>query len=135
MKSIIFTIAVLFIALSAAADLRLPRLFSDHMVLQQEMSNTVWGWADPGEVAYLKEIRKNIKSVDARFPANLGLDTSLAHVALSLSRRNKDEYATKSNKSPLKYQLARQIGTYIHMFIHISLFFLSACMYICVRTQ
>ena len=29
--------------------LRLPSLFGDHMVLQQKMTNTIWGWASPGE--------------------------------------------------------------------------------------
>jgi sialate O-acetylesterase len=29
--------------------LRLPRLFGDHMILQQNMKNTIWGWADPKE--------------------------------------------------------------------------------------
>lgn len=32
----------------AAADLRLPSLFSDHMVLQQESVVSVWGWSAPG---------------------------------------------------------------------------------------
>lgn len=31
------------------ADVRLPHLFSDHMVLQQRKPIAVWGWADPGE--------------------------------------------------------------------------------------
>jgi sialate O-acetylesterase len=31
------------------ADVRLPGLFSDHMVLQQGRPIPVWGWADPGE--------------------------------------------------------------------------------------
>jgi len=31
------------------ADVRLPALFTDHMVLQQRKPITVWGWADPGE--------------------------------------------------------------------------------------
>jgi sialate O-acetylesterase len=34
---------------SVRADVRLPRLFSDNLVLQQEASVTVWGWADDGE--------------------------------------------------------------------------------------
>tara|TARA_B100000749_G_C18450098_1_gene475995 strand:- start:26535 stop:28232 length:1698 start_codon:yes stop_codon:yes gene_type:complete len=42
-----------------------------------------------------KESRKNIKYVEARNPVALGLDTSLAHTALSLSQREKDEYASK----------------------------------------
>ena len=31
------------------ADVRLPAIFSDHMVLQRESAVPVWGWADPGE--------------------------------------------------------------------------------------
>ncbi|MCM2373874.1 sialate O-acetylesterase [Aporhodopirellula aestuarii] len=37
------------------ADVRLPSVFSDHMVLQQQLPIRVWGWADQGE------------SVDVRF--------------------------------------------------------------------
>ncbi|QOV89790.1 sialate O-acetylesterase [Humisphaera borealis] len=31
------------------ADVRLPAIFSDHMVLQQQKAAAVWGWADAGE--------------------------------------------------------------------------------------
>ena len=31
------------------ADVKLPALFSDNMVLQQGMNAPVWGWADEGE--------------------------------------------------------------------------------------
>jgi sialate O-acetylesterase len=34
---------------AALADVRLPALFTDHMVLQQGQKNRVWGSADPGE--------------------------------------------------------------------------------------
>lgn len=34
---------------SEAGDLRLPRLFSDGMVLQRERPIRVWGWAGPGQ--------------------------------------------------------------------------------------
>lgn len=34
---------------TALADVSLPSLFSDHMVLQQQAAIPVWGWADPGE--------------------------------------------------------------------------------------
>jgi hypothetical protein len=33
----------------AAADVRLPAIFSDHAVLQRDSAVTVWGWADSGE--------------------------------------------------------------------------------------
>jgi sialate O-acetylesterase len=45
-------VTALFLCLSAtaaAADVRLPAIFSDHMVLQQQMPLTVWGWATAGE--------------------------------------------------------------------------------------
>jgi sialate O-acetylesterase len=39
----------LLAACGARADVRLPAIFSDHMVLQQDEACAVWGWADPGE--------------------------------------------------------------------------------------
>ena len=35
---------------TARADVKMPALFSDHMVLQREMLVPVWGWADAGEI-------------------------------------------------------------------------------------
>jgi len=34
---------------SARADVKLPAVISDHMVLQQGMAVPIWGWADAGE--------------------------------------------------------------------------------------
>ena len=34
---------------AAYADVRLAKIFSDHMVLQRNVPVSVWGWADPGE--------------------------------------------------------------------------------------
>jgi len=36
-------------AIPAAADVRLPAIFSDNMVLQRDLPAPVWGWADAGE--------------------------------------------------------------------------------------
>ena len=36
-------------AVPALAEVRLPAIFTDHMVLQQGQKNRVWGWADPAE--------------------------------------------------------------------------------------
>lgn len=54
MKS--FSLAV-FVALGATAvraEVRLPALFSDNMVLQREKPVAVWGWADTGEKITVK---------------------------------------------------------------------------------
>ncbi len=37
------------LAFTSQADVRLPALFTDHMVLQQGIAVPVWGWADEGE--------------------------------------------------------------------------------------
>ena len=34
---------------SVRAEVRLPSIFSDHLVLQKNVAVPVWGWADPGE--------------------------------------------------------------------------------------
>lgn len=39
----------LLVAAPAWADVKLPHVFSDHAVLQRDMSVPVWGWADPSE--------------------------------------------------------------------------------------
>lgn len=43
----------LLFSLSAQA-LRLPSIFGDHMVLQQDKAIQVWGWAEPGEAVRVK---------------------------------------------------------------------------------
>lgn len=38
----------------AIANVRLPSIFTDHMVLQRQMPLPVWGWASPGEAVTVK---------------------------------------------------------------------------------
>lgn len=38
----------------AHADVKLPAIFADHMVLQRGKPDPVWGWADPGEEVTVK---------------------------------------------------------------------------------
>ncbi len=49
MKKSAFLAAVwLLLALAARAELKMPAVFGDYMVLQQKQANPVWGWDDPG---------------------------------------------------------------------------------------
>jgi sialate O-acetylesterase len=41
--------ALLLISLTASAELRLPKLWSDHAVVQRDRPIHVWGWGDVGE--------------------------------------------------------------------------------------
>ena len=46
---VFFPAILMVLSSTLSAEVRLPRFFGDHMVLQQQTSNAVWGWADPGE--------------------------------------------------------------------------------------
>ncbi len=49
-KTYLFSLCISLGAWSnALADVHLPRFFSDNMILQQNQTNAIWGWADPGE--------------------------------------------------------------------------------------
>ena len=39
----------LFLCGGAFAEVHLPRFFSDSLILQQNQTNAIWGWAEPGE--------------------------------------------------------------------------------------
>lgn len=42
-------LCLVFIVASARAEVKLPAIFSEHMVLQADAAVAVWGWADAGE--------------------------------------------------------------------------------------
>lgn len=42
-------VSLLLLSQQLMADVKLPAIFSEHMVLQQDMLIPVWGWADAGE--------------------------------------------------------------------------------------
>ena len=48
MKTALLTIVLAVCSVQVRADVRLPKIFTDHMVLQQEMPVAVWGQAEPG---------------------------------------------------------------------------------------
>src|SRR5579859_7758427 len=44
---LLFTLSVLAVP-TLLAELKLPAIVGDHMVLQQKQSNRIWGWDTPG---------------------------------------------------------------------------------------
>lgn len=48
-RTLLTLVSVATIAASATANVKMPALFTDGMVLQQKTSAPVWGFADPGE--------------------------------------------------------------------------------------
>jgi sialate O-acetylesterase len=57
------------------AEVRLPAIFSDHMVLQRDRPLPVWGWGQPGErvrVMFGRESAEAIVPEDGRWQCTLG---------------------------------------------------------------
>jgi sialate O-acetylesterase len=54
----------LFAALTASADVTLPKIFGDNMVLQRDREIIVWGWASPKEKITV-QLNKQTKTVTA----------------------------------------------------------------------
>src|ERR1700747_689278 len=65
---------VCFLSYVTRADVRLPALFSDNMVLQQGMSVPVWGWAEDGEDVAVTFRGKTVraKTKDGKWVVHLG---------------------------------------------------------------
>ena len=47
-------VVMLMLVTNGSADVELPAVISDNMVLQQRMNAPVWGWAEPGEKVSVK---------------------------------------------------------------------------------
>jgi sialate O-acetylesterase len=74
------------------AEVKLPAVFNDHMVLQRDIQIPVWGWADPGEevtVTFGDQNAKTITDSDGRWKIYLGkVGTSATAQALTVSGKN-----------------------------------------------
>ncbi len=52
--AVLVTVLVLACVQITGADIRLPSIVGDHMVLQRGQQVPLWGWADPGEEVRLR---------------------------------------------------------------------------------
>ncbi len=86
------SILSLFIKADLRADVKLPSIFGDHMVLQQEAKLPVWGWADPGEkvkVIIGDRSAEVTAGTDGRWRADLPpLPTAGAPVTVTIAGKN-----------------------------------------------
>ena len=60
------TLFILCLSLSVQAEVKLPVLISDGLVLQRDAQVPVWGWADPGEKITLSFRGKKYKTTTAK---------------------------------------------------------------------
>ena len=78
--------------ISLRADVKLPTIFGDHMVLQQDQALPIWGTADPGEkvkVAIDDRSAETTAGADGKWMIKLApLATGTAAVTLTVSGKN-----------------------------------------------
>jgi sialate O-acetylesterase len=76
MKKMILTLWICFLCDNVIVDanVRMPLIFGDHMVLQQDAKLTIWGWADPKEkvtVSFAGKKEKTTTAEDGSWQVNL----------------------------------------------------------------
>src|ERR1041385_2188117 len=75
----------------ARANVRLPALFTDYMVLQRDVAASIWGWADDGEQITIEINGKTVHTTakDGKFKVKLPkLKASSAPTTLKVSGKN-----------------------------------------------
>ncbi|MCP4786927.1 MAG: sialate O-acetylesterase [Fuerstiella sp.] len=88
-------IALLATPLTAQAELKLPAIISDHMVLQQKQANPIWGWDTPGTnvvVAFRGQVKEAKAGDDGKWTVKLdAVDASFepASIVIEGSTRRK----------------------------------------------
>jgi len=89
----VFVLAVLTAAaLPAFADVRLPSIISDHMVLQKAAKVPVWGWADPGERVVVTLNGQAVSATagsDGKWRVDLNLQNSPPHLVCGTRRHGR----------------------------------------------
>ena len=84
---------------SARAELRLPSIFGHHMVLQRNMENPIWGWAEPNadvSVTFAGETRSAKADKEGHWKLNLKSTAGSSH-AMNLTVKSGAESITLSN--------------------------------------
>jgi sialate O-acetylesterase len=91
-------LAFLFFAFGkmATADVSLPKLFADHMVLQREVAVPVWGWASPKEAITVQVAGQILTTVaDSRGNWSLKLAPHAAGGPFELSVKGRNSIVLK----------------------------------------
>ena len=93
----IFLLSISFGLTKAKADVRMPLIFGDHMVLQQDTKIAIWGWADAGEnieVAFAGQKVRTTAHSDGTWKVNLKpIKTKKDGQTLTIIGKNKLAYS------------------------------------------
>ena len=82
---------VLFLSSAVFANVRLPKIFADNMVIQRDQPIPVWGWADAKEkiiVQFNKQIKIISAGKDGKWLLKLDAETAGGPYQLSIKGKN-----------------------------------------------
>jgi sialate O-acetylesterase len=90
-KKIFLLLAILFVQFTVNANVSLPKIFSDNMVLQRNKLIPVWGWADTSEIVtvqFKQQIKKIKTSKSGTWLINLDAEMAGGPFELIVSGKN-----------------------------------------------
>jgi len=89
---VLAAILVFISSFALRAEVRMPAIFGDHMVLQQKLKVPVWGWAAPGEaitVTFKNQKRTAVTGADGQWRTDLeALEASSEPGTLTVAGQN-----------------------------------------------
>ncbi|MCX6867322.1 MAG: 9-O-acetylesterase, partial [Verrucomicrobia bacterium] len=118
---LILSAAIVLTAMPATADVRLPKIFTDDMMLQRDLPVRVWGWADADEEVSVSLAGKSAKAKpDAQGQWSLELPVIKTGDNLELTVKGKNTLTLKnilvgdiwvcSGQSNMEWSLGRCLG-------------------------
>jgi len=91
-RTSVATVAMLLAPFLARADVKLPSVFGDHMVLQRGQTIPVWGWADAGEkvsVTLGSETQTTVADENGKWRVSFKpLDASASPIEMKVEGKN-----------------------------------------------
>jgi sialate O-acetylesterase len=91
MKKLLFFFFFTLFTISLYANVQLPKIFGDHMVLQRDRAITIWGWADAKEkitVTLNKQSRSVVAGKDGSWKVSLASEPAGGPYNLMIKGRN-----------------------------------------------
>src|SRR5579862_899695 len=88
---LLLSVAMSLFVASACADVKLPSMFSDHMVIQGDVEVPIWGWADPGETVTVSVAGQTMKTTangDGKWLVKLNPLDSVESLVLTVAGKN-----------------------------------------------
>jgi sialate O-acetylesterase len=92
LKKVLYSILLFLTTIQLAAQVRLPRLVRDSMILQRDTKINIWGWASPKEKVNIKFNNKNYKTVtgaDGKWLVQLAPMKAGGPYSMDITARNK----------------------------------------------